>query len=109
MKSETSTSNPALPAKPKKHTQPKPLTYDERHWELYKVAFQGLCAAVKLQVSLADGTVHRAFDDKQELALLRHIAFLAWNGAAFGSELFNDEEIEAFNSTVKVGKPEEAQ
>ena len=59
---------------------------------------------MKLNVSLADGTVHRAMDDKQELALLRHIAFLAWNGAAFGSELFADKEIDEFNASVKVSK-----
>ena len=86
------------------------MSHDERFWELYKVAFQGLHAQFERPAVLEGSAI---FDGgMQELERSKHFARRAWNSAIYACAMFEDDEatIKKFNEVMrKVGKKEEAE
>jgi hypothetical protein len=87
-------------SQPKPQTDsPSTLSHDERHWQLFKASLQGLLAETKFRTPNPDGGVWH-LDTKDELQLLKHIAFLAYNAASFACQVYQDDEVEEFTKKV---------
>ena len=106
MKSEIE--SPALPppaatSKPKKRKsspEPPKLSRDERFYELFKTALQGLCAQFE------DAGNPRYAEGKAELERGQHLLRRAWNLATYAASMFEDDErertIDSFNEEVEL-------
>jgi hypothetical protein len=88
--------------KPKTNPPEVSLSREERFWQLYLAAFQGLHAQFELQMS--DGTCYYN-GGKAALERSKHLALIAWNSARYALQLFDEEEtIQTFNSKVDHAK-----
>jgi hypothetical protein len=82
-------------ARPSRHVKPppdSPLT----HKEAFKCAFSGLCAGARFYSKGPDGLSFH-LDAKDELKLLKHLAYLSYNAASFACAIYNDQEVKAFS------------
>jgi hypothetical protein len=68
---------------------------------LFKAALQGLLAGAEFHTVSIDGRAI-PLDSKDELRLLKRIAVLAWNAAAYASEMFaeEDDDLKEFSKKV---------
>ena len=89
------------------NTEPE-LSHEQRFWELYKAAFQGLHAQFERPWGEFDAAL---FDGgAEELQRSKAIARRAWSSAVYATAMFedNDAVIRQFNRTVRaISKKEE--
>ena len=64
------------------------ISDERRFFELYKSVLQGLCAGTSFEVSDPDSNGSYRMDSKDELELLEHVAWLAYNGACYASNVY---------------------
>jgi hypothetical protein len=103
-KSMNTSASPLKSKKRKPAPEPDKLSRDERFYELFKTALQGLCAQFE------DARNPRYVDGKAELERCQDLSRRPWNLATYAASMFEDDEIEAFNQQVEITtKKEEAE
>jgi hypothetical protein len=86
-------SKPSLPK-----IEPKPTSREAMHYDLFKVALQGFCAGAEFHSSNADGLIYN-FDSRDQLRLVKHLSFLAWNASNYACQMFEEnEELQDFSN-----------
>jgi hypothetical protein len=77
------------------------LSRDERHWELFKLAFAGLHSNVFLEFPHPDGAGMCSVDPKEVLEQCKEISAIAWQSACHACDLFDEQgTVETFNKKL---------